>query len=76
MDSISIHYSLFEDIATQLTHEMNKRVIKTLDAEKDTVKRIVLGIRMYIRRAHKEPDRGRFLCRFSFITGPDGTMDR
>ncbi|OTG79675.1 TetR family transcriptional regulator [Acinetobacter sp. ANC 5054] len=58
--------SLFEDIASQLTNEMNARVIKTLGAEEDSAKRISLGIRMYIRRAHEEPDWGRFLCRFAF----------
>ncbi|NWK74289.1 TetR/AcrR family transcriptional regulator [Acinetobacter sp. SwsAc6] len=58
--------SLFEDIASQLSNEMNARVIKTLGAEEDAAKRISFGIRMYMRRAHEEPDWGRFLCKFAF----------
>lgn len=58
--------SLFEDIASQLTKEMNVRVIKTLGQEEDSAKRLAIGIRMYIRRAHEEPNWGRFLCRFAF----------
>ena len=58
--------SLFEDIANQLTSEMNSRVIKTLGDEQDMAVRIATGIRMYIRRAHEEPNWGRFICKFSF----------
>ena len=58
--------SLFEDIAQQLTHEMNSRVIQTLGDEQDAALRIATGVRMYIRRAHEEPDWGRFICKFSF----------
>ena len=58
--------SLFEDIASQLSNEMNARVIKTLGAEEDSAKRIAFGVRMYIRRAHEEPDWGLFLCKFAF----------
>lgn len=58
--------SLFEDIATQLTKEMNSRVVKTLGDETDPARRIAKGVRMYIRRAHEEPDWGRFLCKFAF----------
>lgn len=58
--------SLFEGIASQLTNEMNARVIKTLGTEDDSAKRLAIGIRMYIRRAHEEPNWGRFLCKFGF----------
>lgn len=58
--------SLFEDIASQLAKEMNARVIKSLGNEEDSAKRIAIGVRMYIRRAHEEPNWGRFLCRFAF----------
>ncbi|MGE8541162.1 TetR/AcrR family transcriptional regulator [Acinetobacter sp. ANC 3813] len=58
--------SLFEDIAHQLTHEMNARVIKTFGDDQDAAWRIATGVRMYIRRAHEEPDWGRFICKFSF----------
>lgn len=58
--------TLFEDIASQLAIEMNARVIKTLESEPDAAIRIASGVRMYIRRAHEEPDWGRFICRFAF----------
>lgn len=58
--------TLFEDIASQLAVEMNARVIKTVDNEPDAAVRIATGVRMYIRRAHEEPDWGRFICRFAF----------
>lgn len=58
--------TLFEDIASQLAVEMNARVIQTLGKETDAAIRIATGIRMYIRRAHEEPDWGRFICRFAF----------
>lgn len=58
--------TLFEDIATQLTQEMNARVLKTLGTEPDSAIRISKGIRMYIRRAYEEPEWGRFICKFAF----------
>ena len=58
--------SLFEDIASQLSEEMNSRVIKTSAYEKDPAYRLANGIRMYIRRAHEEPDWGKFICKFAF----------
>lgn len=58
--------TLFEDIASQLSEEMNSRIIKTLAHEKDPAIRLAKGIRMYIRRAHEEPDWGKFICKFAF----------
>lgn len=58
--------TLFEDIATLLATEMNARVIKTLKNEEDYAVRLAQGIRMYLRRAHDEPDWGRFICKFAF----------
>ncbi len=60
--------TLFEDIAAQLTTEMNARVLKTLGKETDAAKRISTGVRMYIRRAFEEPEWGRFICKFAFNT--------
>lgn len=58
--------TLFEDIATLLATEMNARVIKTLEHEQDSAVRLAQGVRMYLRRAHDEPDWGRFICKFAF----------
>lgn len=58
--------TLFEDIASQLSVEMNARIIKSFDGETDSALRLALGVRMYLRRAHEEPDWGRFICRFAF----------
>lgn len=58
--------TLFEDIASQLSEEMNSRIIKSLAHEKDPAIRLANGIRMYIRRAHEEPDWGKFICKFAF----------
>lgn len=58
--------TLFEDIASQLSQEMNARISNSFDAKADFALRLAHGIRMYIRRAHEEPDWGRFLCQFAF----------
>lgn len=58
--------SLFEDIASQLSEEMNSRIIKSLAGETDPAQRLANGMRMYIRRAHEEPDWGKFICKFAF----------
>ncbi|MEC8886328.1 MAG: TetR/AcrR family transcriptional regulator [Pseudomonadota bacterium] len=58
--------TLFEDIASQLSEEMNSRIIKSLAHEEDPAIRLANGIRMYIRRAHEEPDWGKFICKFAF----------
>ena len=58
--------TVFEDIASQLSEEMNSRIIKSLAHEKDPAIRLATGIRMYIRRAHEEPDWGKFICKFAF----------
>jgi AcrR family transcriptional regulator len=58
--------TLFEDIASQLSTEMNARIIKSFAQDTDAAVRLAQGVRMYIRRAHEEPDWGRFICRFAF----------
>jgi AcrR family transcriptional regulator len=58
--------TLFEDIASQLAVEMNARIIKSFGNETDSAVRLAQGVRMYLRRAHEEPDWGRFICRFAF----------
>jgi len=57
--------SLFEDVATQLEIEMVERTVKSFESIDDPAERLSNGIRFFIRRAHEEPDWGRFLIRFS-----------
>ena len=45
---------------------MAERVERSFGSEKDPAQRMAHGIRLYIRRAHDEPDWGRFMNRFGF----------
>ncbi len=56
---------LFEEIACQLAVEMLTRTVKFFEPIEDPAERLANGIRLFIRRAHDEPDWGRFLIRFS-----------
>jgi len=66
--------TLFEDIASQLSTEMNARIIKSFGDETDSAVRLAQGVRMYIRRAHEEPDWGKFICRFAFSSKSMGDL--
>lgn len=57
---------LFETIAADLATEMLGRVAASFAGVDDPAERLANGIRFFIRRAHQEPDWGRFLIRFSF----------
>jgi AcrR family transcriptional regulator len=59
---------LFEQVATSLTHEMSARIQATLASTDDPLKRLALGIRLFVRRAHAEPIWGRFIVRFGVTT--------
>lgn len=59
---------LFEDIAADLSCEMNQRIVLGYQDLENSAERLARGIRMYIRRAHDEPDWGRFITRFAFNT--------
>jgi AcrR family transcriptional regulator len=56
--------SLFEDVATQLTNEMHVYISASLAQTPDPAQRLANGIRFFLRRAHEEPQWGRFLIRF------------
>jgi AcrR family transcriptional regulator len=60
--------SLFEDVATQLTAEMQLRVSATLTQTSDPARRMADGMRLFVRRAHEDPLWGRFLVRFAATT--------
>ena len=57
---------LFEDVTGQLAAEMNERVALSFQGVVDPAHRLANGIRFYVRRAHEEPDWGRFINRFAF----------
>jgi len=57
--------SLFQTIAAQLAEEMHSRVAASFEHIPDPVQRLANGIRYFIRRAHEEPDWGRFISRFA-----------
>ena len=58
--------ALFEEVAGQLQAEMHQRIANSFEGVTDPAQRIANGIRFFVRRAHEEPDWGRFLVRFAF----------
>ncbi|MGB0110290.1 MAG: helix-turn-helix domain-containing protein, partial [Terriglobales bacterium] len=56
---------MFQEIATQLSFEMHQRVAATLAEIDDPVQRLAIGFRLFVRRAHEEPDWGAFIVRFT-----------
>ena len=60
--------SLFADVASELSSEMIQRVVNSADPQLDPAQRIANGIRLYVRRAHEEPQWGRFLTRYALNT--------
>ncbi|TPE58815.1 TetR/AcrR family transcriptional regulator [Sandaracinobacter neustonicus] len=57
--------AFFREIASELADEMNDRITISSEGVSDPTRRLALAIRFYIRRAHEEPDWGRFLLRFA-----------
>jgi AcrR family transcriptional regulator len=57
--------NLFAEVATALSREMIVRTEATMRTMADPAQRIATGMRLFIRRAHEEPDWGRFLVRFA-----------
>lgn len=57
---------LFEMVAARLVGDMAERVERSFGPVKEPAQRMAHGIRLYIRRAHQEPDWGRFMVRFGF----------
>jgi AcrR family transcriptional regulator len=56
---------LFGEVAAYLVREMAERVTRGFVGIDDPAQRMAIGIRQYIRRAHAEPDWGRFMSRFA-----------
>ncbi|HMN75479.1 MAG TPA: helix-turn-helix domain-containing protein [Burkholderiaceae bacterium] len=57
---------LFEEVAAGLAHEMTERIVAGFAGIDDPARRMAIGMRLYIRRAHEEPVWGRFISRFGF----------
>ncbi|MFZ3183373.1 MAG: TetR/AcrR family transcriptional regulator [Pseudomonas sp.] len=64
-NNLSSVESLFEEVAGQLSAEMNRRVVNSADPQLDPAQRLANGIRFYIRRAHDEPQWGSFITRYA-----------
>jgi AcrR family transcriptional regulator len=60
--------SIFEEVATALANEMHARVVASFEATDDPAHRLACGMRFFVRRAHDEPQWGRFMVRFTFTT--------
>lgn len=65
-NNLSSPETLLEDVASRLAKEMNRRVTLSFSNIDGSAERLARGIRLYIKRAHDEPDWGRFICRFAF----------
>jgi AcrR family transcriptional regulator len=57
--------TLFETVAARMAEEMHARVLASFANIGDPAQRLAHGIRFFIRRAHDEPQWGRFLSRFA-----------
>lgn len=58
--------ALFESVAADLANDMNIRISQLFEALEDPAARLSTGIRLWLRRAHSDPQWGRFLIRFAF----------
>jgi len=65
---------LFGQVATDLAKEMYARSVASMSGITDPATRLALGIRMFARRTHEEPDWGRFIVRFSQTDSIFGEM--
>lgn len=57
---------LFEEVAGDLAFEMQERVRVSIVEIADPARRLSCGIRLFLRRAHEEPQWGRFIVQFGF----------
>jgi AcrR family transcriptional regulator len=57
---------LFEEIAANLVDEMHRRTMASYAHVDDPARRLAIGIRLFVQRAHSEPDWGRFILRFAY----------
>jgi AcrR family transcriptional regulator len=62
--------ALFDEVAEQLVDEMSERLELSFKAVEDPAARMAQGVRHYVRRAHDEPEWGRFMTRFAHNCRP------
>jgi AcrR family transcriptional regulator len=62
--------ALFEEVAEHIVSDMSGRMALVFDDVDDYAVRMSHGLRFYVRRAHQEPDWGRFFARFAYSGGP------
>jgi AcrR family transcriptional regulator len=62
--------ALFEEVAEQIVADMSGRMALVFENIDDYAVRMSHGARYYVRRAHDEPDWGRFFARFAYSGGP------
>ncbi|MGJ7510098.1 TetR/AcrR family transcriptional regulator [Variovorax sp. GT1P44] len=55
---------LFEEVAAELVQEMAERLAPGFAGLDDPARRMSIGLRQYLRRAHEDPMWGRFMVRF------------
>lgn len=63
IDSID---DLFIQVSAELQREMHQHVRDSLTGIDDPALRLSMGVRLFIRRVHEEPDWGRFVTRFAY----------
>jgi AcrR family transcriptional regulator len=63
---LSTPETLFQDVAAALSAEMIVLVDETIRGISDPAYRLSYGLRLFVRRAHEEPNWGRFMTRFGF----------
>lgn len=56
--------ALFDQLATNLLHDMHLRVSASMSEVEDPASRIATGVRLFVRQAHDEPSWARFVVRF------------
>ncbi|SDH54961.1 transcriptional regulator, TetR family [Pseudomonas benzenivorans] len=56
---------LFEAVAGHLAGEMHERIKMSFDSLEDPAQRLANGIRLFIRRAHEDPQWGAFIHKFA-----------
>ncbi len=56
---------LFFQVAAQLSVEMTERIERSAGQIQDPAQKLANGIRYFAKRAHEDPQWGRFICRFA-----------
>jgi AcrR family transcriptional regulator len=57
---------LYDEVVMAMVEEMHVEISARMATLTDPAARIAFGLRTFIRRAHEEPDWGRFVLRFAF----------